>query len=296
MDLPLAQPATPPFFQLQAASPNASRAYEGEPIQVAGDEWVQSRLYPSGEFECEWKNWLVLRADRDGRTIRYSFDHQADRQAFEAHIANFAASMSLLLQGEETLHSTVVWFNGRGIGLLGPSGAGKSTFAAHLISQGAELVTDDLLRITSTEKNFYAEPGPSRIKLFAHTADRHFAKSWPSGKWNPLSEKYLFPTVGHSGTPIRRPLDALLFLSFPEKSEPEEVSMSQMRGLEVFQKIAGSTMFPSFSVSERLSRQFAFAKHIAQILPVYKLTYPRRDDIFPDVLSLLERNIEFVCA
>lgn len=42
-----------------------------------------------------------------------------------------------------TIHASAVAFDGRGVLILGPSGAGKSSLALALMGQGAKLVADD---------------------------------------------------------------------------------------------------------------------------------------------------------
>jgi len=291
LHLPPGDPLSKPNFNLRAASLDEVAATSSVPSSADGDQWSQTRLLASGEYEVELTDWLRLRAGPDGRCITYRLHDTVDHETFAAHIANFAASMALLMQGEETLHSTVVWIEGRGIGLLGPSGAGKSTFAAYMLGLGGELVTDDLLRITETGNRLFAEPGPARLKLFAHTADRHFSHQWPRGKWNALSEKYLFPTAGSSEARLRRPLDALFLLAPPNVDSPSTISLERLSGLEVFKAISGSTMGPSFNPVDRLSRQFAFFQWIAKMVPVYSLSYPRSDEIFCKVFPLIQKTI-----
>ena len=163
-------------------------------VQTVRDDWTALQLYASGAFAIEWKDWLTLWISPDGRTAKYQLEEKPYPTAFEAYIANFAISAALLLQGEETLHATVVAYQGYGIGLLGDSGAGKSTLAAHLLALGADLVTDDMLRITKTGGTLFAEPGQPRLKLLREAAELHFDGAKDRGRWNPVSEKYLFDT------------------------------------------------------------------------------------------------------
>lgn len=46
-----------------------------------------------------------------------------------------------------TLHGTCVAVEGRGVLILGPPGAGKSDLALRLMDEGADLVTDDQVRV-----------------------------------------------------------------------------------------------------------------------------------------------------
>ena len=251
------------------------------------DDWVSSRVFASGELEIEWKNWLVLLISADGTDVQYRVKESTYPSAFEAYIANFAVSAALLLQGEETLHSTVIVFEGLGIGLLGGSGAGKSTFAAHLLGLGGELITDDMLRITETGCLVYAEPGQPRIKMFEETAQRHYPTGLNQGRWNPVSEKYLFDTDDLTKPRERRKLDKLVWLTVPDKGQSDEVTCERLFGLELFKVLAGSTMNSKMQTPDRLARQLRYTKWVAGKLPVYALRYPRRHDIFPEVVTAI---------
>ena len=253
------------------------------------------RVYRNGYVEIEWKDWLSFWIDPQGQNVRYRVKEERYPTAFEAYVANFAISACLLLQGEELLHSTVVSYRGAGIGFLGASGAGKSTLTAYLLGLGANLVTDDMLRITIHGDRVYAEAGPPRIKLFEETARRHLPGLTNNGRWNPLSEKYLFDTAMQTISRPRTQLDALVLLSPPLDGSLQEVVLQILTGLELFQTLIASTMNYRLQTKDRLTRQFAFADNLSHQLPVYVLHYPRRHDIFPVALRCLEKTILNKC-
>ena len=256
-------------------------------IHEVYDDWMTLRTFAAGELEIEWKDWLSLWISANGREVHYRVQDETYPTAFEAYIANFAISAALLLQGEETLHSTVIEFEDKGIGLLGGSGAGKSTLAAHLLGQGGELVTDDMLRITETDEMLFAEPGQPRIKLFEETARRHFPGGMNKGRWNSVSEKFLFDTDDLTRPRERSQLDALLWLAPPEEDGPDDFSCRRLAGLELFQVLTGSTMNSKLQTPNRLARQLRFTEWVAGNLPVYALRYPRHHDVFPQVVDAI---------
>lgn len=52
------------------------------------------------------------------------------------------------LEADRTVHASCVSVEGRGLLILGASGAGKSSLALSLMAFGADLVADDLVRLT----------------------------------------------------------------------------------------------------------------------------------------------------
>ena len=282
-------------FELRASSGLWPDADGGCVVQEDGDDWVTLRLFSNGGLEIEWRDWLSFWIEADGRLVSYKVREGAYPTAFEAYVGNFAVSACLLLQGEEFLHSTVVHFRGTGLGFLGPSGAGKTTLTAYFIGCGAELVSDDILRISETEGALYAEPGQPRLKLFEEAAERHLSASISKGRWNPVSQKYLFDLAPPTMMRMRRPLHALIFLAPPLDVAPDKIELRRLEGLELFQTITSSTMNCRLQTADRLARQFAFAGRLAEQLPVYALHYPRRHDVFPDIVQALEETVLAQC-
>ena len=185
------------------------------------------------------------------------------------------------------MHATVVEYQGCGIALLGDSGAGKSTLAAYLLGCGAELVTDDMLRITAADGALFAEPGQPRLKLMREAAELHFGGVADRGRWNPVSEKYLFDTHDLTSSRERQRLDLLVWLAPPDEAEVDAVNIKQLAGLELFKILAGSTMNAKLQTPDRLTRQLRFTEWVGARLPLYELRYPRRHDVFPAVVETI---------
>jgi hypothetical protein len=53
------------------------------------------------------------------------------------------------------------------------------------------------------------------------------------------------------------------------------VSLTRIRGAELVKVILSATMNTRLHTPARLARQFSFAERLAQVLPVYEMSYPR---------------------
>lgn len=295
LELPEPLVGEPPRFDLRAATGPWPPANAGTVVQEDTDDWISLRVLSDGSLEIEWKEWLAFWIEPHGRSVHYWHTGERYPSAFEAYVANFAISASLLLQGEETLHATVVAYRGAGLGFLGDSGAGKSTITASLLARGAELLTDDMLRVTELDGKLCAQPGQPRLKLFKETALRYLPLMIDKGRWNPVSEKFLFDVSEPTRLRGPRALDALILLAPPEDREKPEIEIRRLGGLELFQTLTSSTMHRRMQTQDRLARQFAFAAHLSDNLPVYKLCYPRLHDLLPDVITVLEKAVLSKC-
>jgi hypothetical protein len=70
-----------------------------------------------------------------------------------------------LLRGLEVLHASAVAVSGAAHAFIGASQAGKTTLAAHLVSHGARLVTDDVLALEAADGAVMAHPGVGLMNL-----------------------------------------------------------------------------------------------------------------------------------
>ncbi|MEZ5899117.1 MAG: hypothetical protein R3D51_06440 [Hyphomicrobiaceae bacterium] len=254
------------------------------------DEWGQVSVLGDGSIYMRWNDWLEFVVSPDGRRISYHALCPGPPHAFEAYLANFAVSAAMIQHGEEPLHSTVVEWKGRGFGLTGPSGAGKSSLAAHLLTRGSRLVTDDMLRLTFDGSQAFAQPGPLRLKLNADTVPIYSGALAYRGEWSPDAGKFLFEPVDatepHEGVQI----SALFWLERPGHDDAADntITLERLSGLDLFAVICASTMNSRVHTPQRLQRQMEFAKKIGDSLPVYRLTYPRRHDLLDEVVHKIE--------
>ena len=223
----------------------------------------------------------------DGKRVICRKLADVDHRSFEANLMNFVMSTSLTLQGEEPLHCTAVEMDGFAVGLLGHSGAGKSTLAGYLCSEGAQLLTDDLLRLKRIGSAWQAYPGPYRLKLFAEPSRPFLSADLEDGHFNVLSNKMMIrPNRESRPSFLSVPLAALFHLGDgADYSETVEISAVRLAGIEFARRIISSAMENRYSAPTRLLRQIDFAARLAESLPVYELKYPRAFDRLSDVAA-----------
>lgn len=262
------------------------------PARRAGDEdWLRHAVLADGSVYISDDEVFETVISPDGRRIACARRGDIDQRSFEASLLNFALGASLTLRGEEPLHATVVALSGQAIGLLGTSGAGKSTLAAWLVGEGAELVTDDMLRIDFDGDRALAHPGPHRLKLFDEPARRLLPGAATRGHFSPLSGKVLVEprAVAARGDP--RSLTALFLLAGTDERSPACPTVRRVTGSQLIRLLIASAMDIRNTAPARLARQLRFAERIAGILPVYELCYRRDYDALAAVADAIRRTI-----
>lgn len=257
------------------------------------DDWVQHAVLGDGSVYMKADGAFETLISADGRTVTCGRLGDIDQRSFEANLLNFVMSASLTLQGEETLHSTVLDVDGHAVGLLGLSGAGKSTLAAFLISRGADLITDDMLRVKFEGGSLLAYAGPYRLKLLDEPGTGFLPGAVADGYFNSLSGKVMVQP--RAAVPRRReptPLAALFHLGHPDDQPGiTVVSRARLGGVELARVIISSTMDTRYARPDRLTRQIGFAARVAAALPVYELRYPRSVEAMDDVAAEIRRAI-----
>lgn len=272
---------SPEYFQ--AVTPGGPRDPE---------DWIEHVVLGDGGVYMKSSEVFEATISADGRTAICRKLGDVEQRAFEANLLNFIVSASLTLQGEETLHATVLEMEGRAVGLLGQSGAGKSTLAAYLISRGADLITDDMLRVGFADGAMQAYPGPYRLKLLDEPGTRFLPDAVADGHFNALSGKIMVrPRKEMPSHRLPSRLAALFHIGSPDDDEVAVISSGRLSGLELARTLLSSAMDTRYAQSDRMERQMRFAARVADLLPVYALRYPRTVEALDGVAREIRRTI-----
>ena len=71
----------------------------------------------------------------------------------------------------------------------------------------------------------------------------------------------------------------------------DDVSATRLAGMELMRVLTASAMDIRNYAPDRLARQLGFARHVAQTLPVYALSYPRRYALLERVAEQIRRVV-----
>jgi hypothetical protein len=181
----------------------------------------------------------------------------------------------------------VVRVKDHAIGFLGDSGAGKSTLAAFLLAGGAELVTDDMLRIAYSAGEAMAHRGPPRLKLFDAEARRLLPAAIRDAAFNPMSGKLLVEAA--SSRDDRVPLSALFWLGEAAPAGAP-VAVRRVQGIEGIKILLTATLHLDHRPPERTARQLQALERLAKAVPLFALGYERRHDLLPSIADAVHQH------
>ncbi len=214
------------------------------------------------------------------------------QEAFETYLLGQVLSFCLLERGLEPIHATVVVVDGGAVGFLGDSGYGKSSLAATFVRAGYPLLTDDLLVVSEGGDAVLAQPGPARLKLYPHSAERLLGEGATGIPVNPLTRKLLVPIAPGLSCRSAVPLKAIYVLPPPSASAGvEEISMRQLSPREAFIELIKNTYNPVITESQRLQVQFGLAARLSVRVPFKGLSYPRDLELLPSICEAILEDL-----
>ena len=177
-----------------------------------------------------------------------------------------ALVLALALGGKWCLHASAARYGDEGLVFLGESGYGKSTLAGYLQAAGGshwQRVADDILPVTVEDGRLTGWPHFPQLKL---PAEMQPALTLPEQV--KLDRVYLLAPAGPQGN---------LALEALSRDEGARVLLAHTAGARLF-------------TPELLAGHLAFCARAAQTARFFRLSYPHRRDILPEVREMLEQS------
>lgn len=263
-DLPADYP--PPPGKVWAAADFGN----GVSVRLAKTDAGWSLLYPNAAE-------VRFSPDRSHATI-----HAAPGKAdlLPLLLGSSVPSWWLNLRGEPVLHASAVAMGDRAVAFLGASGMGKSTLATLLCAHGAQLITDDVLRLVRDGDIFRCHHGPGELRLRPAAAAL-------AGQFAPECADLSVDgrTTLHLGTSLQElPRLAAIFIPRPSR-EVKELGIERLSLVQASFHLNGFTRVIGWQVDEPLRRQFEFFGALAQHIPVSKVTVPWGPPFAPDLAA-----------
>lgn len=186
----------------------------------------------------------------------------------------------LNLRGEPVLHASAVAMGDRAVAFMGASGMGKSTLATLLCARGAQLITDDALRLVREGDDFRCHYGPGELRLRPAAAAL-------AGQFAP--EQADFSADGRTTLRLAAqtgelPRLAAIFIPRPSR-EVKEPCVERLSLVQASFHLNGFTRVIGWQVDGPLRRQFEWFGELTRHVPVAKLTVPWGPPFAPELAA-----------
>ncbi len=238
----------------------------------AGD--VCAFTYAQGDqFVMDWPAVARYCFDVSGHSVRAWPRDGVPLASVERVHRRAVVPAALQRLGLETLHASAVRLSTGVVGFCGHAGAGKSTMAVACASAGAEQWADDTLVLEIGPTGVDAVPIAYDVALrqpsVAHFGDRAAPVAVVRASGDPAPLRALFLIDRSASVPLIQPLDPTQALQ---------------------------ALLPhacAFSMTDAARRRLMIEQYLAlaDVVPVYRLSYPSNFERLPDVVNLVHRQI-----
>jgi hypothetical protein len=155
------------------ARPVGQQPQAGEEIAAV---WVDDRHL--SRFVVDDEGYLLryhglcdVRVDRSLTSVVAHPHPGADEALISILIGGSVVAFLLTMSGHCTLHASAVQVDGNALAFVGASGSGKSTLAAICCAAGAELLSDDAIRLAISDGGIYCFRGTASLRLRPQASD-----------------------------------------------------------------------------------------------------------------------------
>ena len=280
--------ASPDIALLKCGTGEIVQACSQERISFREEGFWQSSIFADGSAHVVWKEHFEFVVSADAKQVLWRKLQEVSNEVFFTYFLGQVLSYCLLTRGIEPLHATAVVVGEQAFAFLGDSGAGKSTLAATFLQKGYTLLTDDVLALDFRDEKVWVWPGIARVKLNPDSADGVFCglRSIPM---NSFTTKMIFPLNNSQHGNREVPLRGLYVL--PHKPSKSRIAVRRLSGRSSFLPIVQNTFNCTVLHPKRLKQQFAFASKLANLIPIKRLSYPRRLDMLPAVVDAIVADV-----
>ncbi len=201
-------------------------------------------------------------------------------------LAGSVPSWVLNLHGVPVLHASAVALGGDALAFIGASGMGKTTLAALFCSAGARMVTDDVLRLTRRDEDFFCHHGTRELRLRegAATLAERFSVIPARSADNRLT---LQLGMDHADLPRLR----AIVIPQPSRTRTE-LSVERLSAVEAGFFLNGYARVYGWRRDEPLRRQFELFTALAGRVPLFRACVPWGPPFAPE----LPQQLAAVCG
>ena len=215
-----------------------------------------------------FRDTCSFQIDRELRSVACSPADGVDRKLVSILAGGALMAFLLILGGSCVLHASAVVSRGRGLAIVGSAGMGKSSCAALFCTAGAELMTDDVLRVELDD----ASPGVVR-------GSSHLRLREPAWSIVDLFEEAPRTTETVDGRlavyPARGPetmqLDAAIV---PSRYRDSDIVVKRLTDAEAMWTLIQAPRIYGWKSPEVLSRSFTQLSEVVERVPVLNLQMP----------------------
>jgi hypothetical protein len=205
-------------------------------------------------------------------------------------LAGTGVAVAMAARGEVVLHATAVSLDGCAVALVAPATGGKSTAAAMLVSAGALLVSEDVVRCAVGASGWMVHPGSRAIRL--RRVEDEVRALVPGASFSVSSDGRVLvhPGVVEQPAPLRALVNVVLD---PSASAPRVSPAGRAAGVPT---LLASLRAPLLGEPAMLEHQFDQVSSLVSDVPLWSLVIPWSAVPTPDLARRVRDVIDAALA
>jgi hypothetical protein len=250
-------------------------------------EWASFFHLPRGGFLVCFPSLCDYAVLEGGRVVTaYPRPGTANDTAIHIYL-NQVLPLALSELGKLVLHASALEVGTSAIALLGTSGLGKSTLTASFSTAGYRFLTDDGLVVESATSSlsgrpsFRALPSHPYLRLWADSQNALVhadANVGPAVQYTKKSRILSDDKLTHCDTP--RSLRCMYFLG---QATTDTICIESVDAASAMLQLVRHSFLLDTENAAKTARHFQMVAELAEGLPFFSLSYPRRFDELPAV-------------
>lgn len=243
-------------------------------------KWFQFYELDSERFWLEYQNHFSFYINKNLRQVDIFNLKKKAIPGLVHYIQTQLKSFLLCLDNQESLHGTALQKGKKCYVFLGDSGQGKSTLAAYLMTEGWNLLVDDLIQFTPDLSRIII-PKYTYLKLFPSIAKKFPPDGKNIGSLNSKTSKQIWE-IKTNKIQIK---PSAFFLIDHRKTD---LLTRRLYGVDAFSALQSSTFNITFWKKSRFANSLIQFSNLAKKYPVYELNYPKKISSLSKVKKLLD--------
>lgn len=194
---------------------------------------------------------------------------------------NLILPLALSHQNKLVLHASAIEIDDCSVVFAGSSGCGKSTLAASFSTNGYRFLTDDGVQLENEGMGYVVRPSHASIRLWGDSRDELITAETNLMSLKSSSSKFRF--MANDPSVFCDQSRALRHVYFLGEGDTTEVSIEAVSGTEAMVGLVSHSFLLDISKKQLLEKNFKQISQLAQEPIFYRLDYPRRYEVLPEV-------------
>lgn len=258
-----------------------------------GTAWTRFYRIPDG-YLLRFPGLADFTVSADGHAVTANPVPGVSPQTVEHLYLNQVLPLALSRRFRLVLHASAIEIDSFAVAFLGVSGRGKSTLAASFSTAGYRFLTDDGLQLEKGPGAYFIQPSHPSIRLWddsRQTLMPETAQATPAVDHTPKARLLADEEIAHCD--VARQLRCMYFLG---TGDTETIGIEPVGGRDAMIELVRHTFLLDIEEREMLMHHFAQLTELAGIPMFFRLDYPRRYEMLPQVREAVVRHASSLTA